>query len=218
MWLSAWVCLFRTSRLLICRKWTGTYQCHYYPINSSISECDHQCDTRNAEWEIGTDGSRQTRRNPQVDGYGSCVAPPREGGSGFWTGLEPNWPVFLVQTRSAGGLPGPVANTNLQIALNTCYKDVTDTWWSKPVHWLSERLSPHCSASDCGCEHKLELEAGVAWASLLISKIDLWLSPKYRIQWSPPTLHLPGSMHHWQESHRSIEVVPILDLVDWENT
>jgi len=59
-------------------------------INSSISECDHQCETRNAETEIGTDGSSQTRRNPQVDGYGSGLGPPRVNGSGFWMGLEPN--------------------------------------------------------------------------------------------------------------------------------
>jgi hypothetical protein len=36
-------------------------------INSSKSECDHKCKTRNTELEIGTDGSNQTRHNLWVD-------------------------------------------------------------------------------------------------------------------------------------------------------
>jgi len=87
------------------------YQCQYFTIDSSISEYDHKCETRNTEPEIGTDGSSQTWRNPRVDGNGSRFGPPRVSGSGFWTGLEPNRPVFAVQTRTAGGLPGLVANT-----------------------------------------------------------------------------------------------------------
>jgi hypothetical protein len=87
------------------------YQWRYFTINSSISECDHKCETRNAEPEIGTDGSSQTRRNPRVDWYRSAFGSPRVSGTGFWMGLELNWPVFAVQTRTAGGLPGPVANT-----------------------------------------------------------------------------------------------------------
>ena len=90
-----------------------TYQCQHLTISSSISECDHKCETRNTEPEIGPDGSSQTRRNPRVDGYGSGFGPPRVSGSGFWPGLEPNRPVCAVQTRTAGRLPGPVANTNL---------------------------------------------------------------------------------------------------------
>jgi hypothetical protein len=89
-----------------------TYHGQYFTINSRISECYHKCETQNAEPEIGTDGSRQTRRNPRVDGYGSGFGPPRVCGSGFWPVHEPNWPVFAVQTRTAGGLPGPVDNTN----------------------------------------------------------------------------------------------------------
>jgi len=67
--------------------------------------------TRNAKPEIGPDGSNQTQQNPQVDGYGAGFGPPRSCGSGFWTFLEPNKTVFPVQTRTAGGLPRPVANT-----------------------------------------------------------------------------------------------------------
>ena len=88
-----------------------TYQGQYFTIISSISECDYKCETRNAEPEIGTDGSSQTRRNPRVDGYGSGFGPPRVCRSGFWTVLEPNRPVFAVQTRTTGGLPRPIANT-----------------------------------------------------------------------------------------------------------
>jgi len=88
------------------------YHVQYFTINSRISECDHKCETVNAETEIGTDGSIQTWRNPRVDGYGSGFGPPRVYGSGFWPVLEPNRPVFAVQTWTAGGLPGPVANTS----------------------------------------------------------------------------------------------------------
>jgi len=68
-------------------------------------------DTRIPELEIGTDGSGQTRQNLRVDRYGSGFGPPRCSRSGFWTGLEPNWTVLAVRTQTAGGLPGPIANT-----------------------------------------------------------------------------------------------------------
>jgi hypothetical protein len=89
-----------------------TYQCQYFTINSSISKCDHQCETRNAEPEIRTDGSSHTWQNTRVGRYGSGIGPQRVCRSGFWTVLEPNPPVFAVQTRTTGGLPGPLANTN----------------------------------------------------------------------------------------------------------
>jgi len=111
IWLGAWVCVFYISRRLIRRKWTVTYQCQYFTINCSISECNHKCETRSAQPEIGPDGSSGTRWNRWVDGYGSRFGPPRVSGSSFWMGLEWNWPVFAVQTHTAGGLPGPVANT-----------------------------------------------------------------------------------------------------------
>jgi len=109
MWLSDWVFLFCTWRRLIRQKWTVAYQGQYFMIHSSISGCDHTCETGNAELQIGTDGSTQTRHNLRVDGYGSGFGPPRVCGSGFWSVLEPNRPVFAVQTWTACGLPGPVA-------------------------------------------------------------------------------------------------------------
>ena len=67
--------------------------------------------TRKGEPETRTDGSSQTRQNPRVDGYGYGFGPPRRSGSGVWTVLVPNRTVLPVQTRTAGGLPGPVATT-----------------------------------------------------------------------------------------------------------
>jgi len=92
MWLGEWLSVFCTSRRLIRRQWTVTYQCQYFTISSSISECDHQCETRNAEPEIGPDGSSQTRRNPRVDRYGSGFGLPSVRGSGFvwvWNRTNP---------------------------------------------------------------------------------------------------------------------------------
>jgi len=89
-----------------------TYQCQYLTIRSSPSECDHKCETQNAEPEIRPDGSSQTRRNLSVDGYGSGFGPPRVSGSAYWPGLEPNRPRFAVQTRTAGRSPGHVANSS----------------------------------------------------------------------------------------------------------
>jgi len=128
MWLGVWGCLFWTSRRLILRKWTVTYQCQYFMINSSISECDHKCETWNAEPEIGTNRSSQTRLNPRVDRYGSGFGSPQVSGSGFWSSLEPNRPVFAVLNRTAGGLPGPVANTT-QEGIPAGLQSNWDLWW-----------------------------------------------------------------------------------------
>jgi len=38
--------------------------------------------------------------------------PPRQSGSGCWPVLEPNRTEPLVNTRTASGLPGPIANTS----------------------------------------------------------------------------------------------------------
>jgi len=46
---------------------------------------------------------------------GSCpvrvTTPARQSGSGFWPGLEPNRTEPPAKNQTAGGLPGPVANT-----------------------------------------------------------------------------------------------------------
>jgi len=70
-------------------------------------------ETRHAQPEIGTDPSSLTQQTLRVDGYGSRFTPPRDHGSGFWSGHEPNRPGFGVQTRTAGTLAWSVANTSL---------------------------------------------------------------------------------------------------------
>lgn len=76
-----------------------------------MSECDQKLNTRKPQLEIGTYWSNRTRQNLWVDMYRSGLGPPRCTGSYFWTGLGPNWLVFIGQTWTTGGLTRPVANT-----------------------------------------------------------------------------------------------------------
>jgi len=39
--------------------------------------------------------------------------PPRKSGLCSWMDREPNWTIYPVQTQTAGRLPWPVANSNL---------------------------------------------------------------------------------------------------------
>jgi len=71
--------------------------------------------TRNTEPEIGPNGYYQTWWKPRVAGYGARFGPPIWSRSCFWMVLEPNKTVFLVQTRIAGGIPGPFANTRRRL-------------------------------------------------------------------------------------------------------
>jgi len=75
-------------------------------LNATINRTN-----RNAKPGIGPHESSQTQWNPQFDVYRGGFGPPRGSGLGFWTVLEPHWTVFLVQTVTAGGLPGSVAYT-----------------------------------------------------------------------------------------------------------
>jgi len=101
--------------------------------------------TRNAKPEIGPDGSSQTQGNPRVNRYGAGFGLPRRNWSGFLMGLELNGTVFPVQTRTAGGLPGPVANTrsncriwisfvNLVLWFHDCL--VSAIWLRRFHQWL----------------------------------------------------------------------------------
>ena len=76
--------------------------------------------TRNAEPEIGTNRSSQTRQNPQVEVYQSGFGSPRRSRTAFCTGLELNWPIFRVRTWTAGTLPGSVANTTNIWQMDVC--------------------------------------------------------------------------------------------------
>jgi len=86
--------------------------------------------TQICEPEIGTDGSNQTRQNPRVYVYGYGFGLLRRCRSGVWTGLKINLIVFLVRTRTAGRLPGPVAITSH--TLSCCPSS-----FSFPEYWLS---------------------------------------------------------------------------------
>jgi hypothetical protein len=68
--------------------------------------------TRWPEPGIGTDGSRQTVQNPWLMGMGLGLASKELKGLGFGPVLEPDWNVSRVQSRTAGWLPRPIANTH----------------------------------------------------------------------------------------------------------
>jgi len=69
---------------------------------------------RKLEPGIGTDVSSLTGQIPWVAGYRSEVGPQRESRWGVWMGLELNWTVLAVQTRTTCSIPGPIANTSHQ--------------------------------------------------------------------------------------------------------
>jgi len=94
------------------RKWLRRAIVNILQFTAGYLSATINRETRNAEPEIGTDRSSQTRHNLWVDGYGSGFGLPRGSGSGFGLGLEPNRPIFMVRTWTACGLPGPGANTS----------------------------------------------------------------------------------------------------------
>jgi len=69
-------------------------------------------ETWNAEPEIGSDGTSNTRQPLRVYRYGYGFGPPRGGGPEFWLHLELTRPIFAVQALTAGRLSRPVANTS----------------------------------------------------------------------------------------------------------
>ena len=159
MWLSAWVFLVYTSRRLIRRKWIVTYQGQYFTIISSLSDCDRKCETWNAEPAIRTDGSSQTWPNPRVDGYGSGFGPPRVWGSGFCSVLEPNWPVYAVQTRTTGRI------TDLMQTLPA------DTWQFSVVK-TTETRGRHMN-SKWKPRHEYDIQAEWRWTMSL--HLNYWI-------------------------------------------
>jgi len=84
------------------------YQCQYFTINNSISDCDHKYETRHAEPEIGTDGSSQTRRNPRVDGYGSGFGPQESGSQVFGRLWNQTDPFLWSKPGPLAGYPDPL--------------------------------------------------------------------------------------------------------------
>jgi len=110
-----------------------TYECQYFVINSSISECYQICETQMAEPEIGTDTSSQTRWNTRGDGYGSSLGLPTVCWLGIGMGQELNRPVYAVQSRTACGLPGPVVNTFCYISRPVNFSDFFLGFWGNSL-------------------------------------------------------------------------------------
>jgi len=61
--------------------------------------------------------------------------------------------------------------TALHIAVNTGSIEYTDSRSSKGLHWLSKSESMKCSATYYTYADMLEMDAGVAWVSLPITRI-----------------------------------------------
>jgi len=80
------------------------------------------------EPEIETKVSRQTRQNLWADRYRSGFAQPTSCWSGFWTGLVPNWTMLVVQTWTAGKLPGPIGNTSYDSSNNINHIPQISQW------------------------------------------------------------------------------------------
>jgi hypothetical protein len=101
--------------------------------------------------------------------YGYGVGPPRSSGSGFWTGLEPNRTVFPVQTRNAGGLLGPIANTT-QSQLPSVSPDSLD--YGLQVHSImaSNCISPN--SLDCSFHKFISKLAQSRSRSTSLSSLD----------------------------------------------
>jgi len=104
--------------------------------------------------------------------------------------------------------------SDLDMAENTCCVDYADTWLLKRVHWMSKSQSTNFSTTYHGCEDMLELDTGVAWASLPITRIHLQVAQESKIQWLLATLHNTGWMDNHQVRLSSGKAIPILDPVD----
>ena len=108
------------------------------------------------------------------------------------------------------------SETDLHIAENACCIDYADTWSSKRVHWHPNGQGTNRSTTYYGCENTVEFNTGVAWASLPITRIHLWVAEESQIQWSPATLHNTGRMDHRQVHQGSFKEIASLDPVDVE--
>jgi len=106
--------------------------------------------------------------------------------------------------------------TDHHSAENACSIDYADTWSLKRVHWLSKSQCLHRGTTYYGSEDTSELNTGVSWASLPITRIHPWVAPKAKTPWLPATLHNAWWMDHCQVRHAPFEAIPISDHVDVE--
>jgi hypothetical protein len=85
-----------------------TYRSCHDTIRTHILNCSQSCRNR----IFGTAVRFQPGQIPAVLCSGRITTRQDKSGSGFWPVLEPNRTEPQVKTRTAGGLPGPVANTS----------------------------------------------------------------------------------------------------------
>jgi hypothetical protein len=83
---------------------------------------------RKWELEIRSGGSTHTRETLRVGGYWYGFSPSSSSGLGFWTGLELNQTVFIVQTWTVWGLPGSVANASTNTWSFDCLIRLKHLW------------------------------------------------------------------------------------------
>jgi len=106
--------------------------------------------------------------------------------------------------------------TDLHIAPNACCIDYVDTCSLKLVHWLSTSQSTNHNTTHYGYGNTVEFNNGVAWVSLLITRIHRKEGQVSKIQWLPATLHNTGWLDHREEHPGSFKAISILDPVDVE--
>jgi len=104
-------CLLYTGCQYI-RKWQCSTIVNILQLTVRYLNATINIKTQNVEPEIEPNGCSWMRRNLRVDGYAAGFGPPRSSRASLWTVPDLNWTVFLVQTRTTGGLPGRVGNTN----------------------------------------------------------------------------------------------------------
>jgi len=104
--------------------------------------------------------------------------------------------------------------TDLHIAENDGCINYSDTRSLNRDHWLSTNESTNDSTTNYGCETTVDFNTGVAWASLPIMIIHLWVAQESQIHYLPPTIDNTGWMDHRQVHHGSYMAFPILDPED----
>jgi hypothetical protein len=62
----------------------------------------------------------------------------------------------------------------------------------------------------------VEFGIGVAWVSLLITSVHLWVAQEFKVQWELPTHDNTGQMDHREVGHGSCQGILIVDPMDDE--
>jgi len=126
--------------------------------------------------------------------------------------MRPGLAKIIQKLRISRHFKSP--ETDLHIGEIAWCIEYTDTWSSKRVHWLSKRQSTNRSTPYEGCEKPVEFDTGVAWASLLITRIHPQVAHISKIQWLLPTLYNTRWMDLRQVRHGTYKAIPILDPVN----